>query len=201
MNAIPHSTDVTKEWEQLESDLDIKWEQLRKLDNSKVSLVEDVLKIFDTYLQRGDVDFAAQVFMRASNMLYEQFAPKRMWQWVRDRVLADFGTERMSALCIAVIEPASESAVHWNDLLEMMKFLEKEETTWALFIAYEREGFPENLLKDYLMYRTMVADDGREPIPFPYSLLADYLEDTNSRGLKCDDIGQAGPDDRGDDLP
>ena len=170
------SYDNDDTWEQVEQELHNMMNVVISHRDTQERIILSILKHIESLLLENNIR-QSELFTYISNILSYDICVNVIWDWlynVYKRRKQDIDIE---AIVIGVIEPATECPVSSLDLNEYMQHIDDKSFAYLLFDAYEREGFPENMLADYATYKHGLIERGLPFIEFPYAWLQEYLDE------------------------
>ena len=86
--------------------------------------------------------------------------------------------QRFEALVIGALEPATEDPSTNTDIDGLMRFLDDDRASRAVFCAYERPGFPADLFRHHGEYAARCRQRGEIPVPMNLTALARWMHNS-----------------------
>lgn len=142
------------------------------------SLQQSIKDTFNLVLSRlGDNNHQGENTQTLSYLISLQNNPAELWTILESLLTREINNESLvEAICIGVIEPATEPPVCYTDMKNYMRFLRSKELSFILFSAYDREDFPDNLLSDYILYKKNAIAENSTIVTLNYGYLQEYID-------------------------
>lgn len=172
----PTSVHSEAAWQELEQVFDHYEVILQKLPAAeRPPVMREQLEQLNEYLQRADMCIAGQIFAHVSSHTHDEGCEETVWQWLREIACTITTEQQFVALVIGALEPATEDPITDTDIDGLMRFLDDDRASRAVFCAYERPGFPADLFRHHGEYAVRCRKRGEVPVPMNLTALARWL--------------------------